>query len=194
MFMWNLSFHAGTTALWRTTSKIRFPQSSEGSVTLEELEKRLLKSHSMLKSGSTEAQPNQIQQPGLCTLISKSYMCKHLWSGFSFDVDWHRPMSIHRAFSSSWVSSAISGKHRVPFRAVVCCHVAHSRAGLGREHTLTWRQAHAWGCPQIWSWGLERGLSSSNFRKQCLVCKEAAKLDIHFLRAAGVRKLRDALQ
>lgn len=98
MFMWNLSFHAGTTAIWRKTSQRCFPQSSEGCVTLEELEKRLFKSHTLLKSGSTEAQPDRIQQPGLCTLILKSCTSEHLSSGFSFDVNWLRPISLHTGF------------------------------------------------------------------------------------------------
>lgn len=167
MFMWNLSFHAGTTAIWRTTNQRCFHQSSEGCVTLEELEKRLLKSHTMLKSGSTEAQPDQIQQPGLCTLILKSCMCKHLWSGFSFDVNWLKPMSLHTGFSSSWRSSAIPGKHRVPFGAMVCCPIVHSRAVLGREHTPTGRQAHAEG-------SLRQGLGSRERACQAVTSENTA--------------------
>lgn len=164
IFMRDLSFGAGNTALWRTPNLRYFPQSSEGCVTPEELEKRLLKSHTVLKSDSTEAEPNQIQQPGLCTLILKSYMCKHLWPGFSFDVNWHGPMSIHTGFSSSWGSSAISGKHRVPLGAMVCCHCPFKgSAGQGTHTNL--KASTCWGLPQTESWGLERGLSSCNFRK-----------------------------
>lgn len=146
----------------------------------------------MLESGSTEAQPNWIQQPGLCTLILESYMCKHLWSGFSFDVNWHRPTPIHTGFSSSWGSSAIFGKHGVSFEATVHYHIVHSMAVLGREYTPPWRQLHA-GCSLKGGLGaVERGLSSSSLWKQCLDCKE--EQDIYLLEAAVLRRLRETWQ
>lgn len=71
----------------------------------------------------------------------------------------------------------------VPFGAMVCCHVVHSGAVLGREHTqpegkYMLRAPSAWG--GLWKEAC-----------QAVTSENSALLDIHFLGAAGLRKLRD---
>lgn len=135
-------------------------------------EKRLLKSHTMLKSGSTEAQPEF------------SHLDFVLWSWKAacasiYDQDFPLmsigigPCQFTQAFSPA-EDLLLSLENRVPFGSVVCCHIVHTRAVLGRQGTCTSLKASTcWGLPQV-------GPSENS-----------ALLDVHF---HGAKKPRDTCQ
>lgn len=65
------------------------------------------------------------------------------------------------------------------------------RTGQGAHTNL--RASTCWGLPQVGPWVLGTGLSSCNFRKHCLGCREAAKLDIHYTPWSSWQQVRSPL-